>query len=182
MSLASMASTNVNAHLLNAQVAAMASLAAQAAAQQQNGVNAATSNILLDRGGSPLNGGGGGCSSNLPTSQSPSLDSLANLESKTNLIVNYLPQTMTQEEFRSLFSSMGEVESCKLVRDKSTGKHSVFAHLKALCNEARSVCLRISLLTPFRASATRRGEQIARTVAVISRMFILRRFFQNLFK
>lgn len=43
-------------------------------------------------------------------------------ESKTNLIVNYLPQTMTQEEIRSLFSSIGEVESCKLIRDKMTGK------------------------------------------------------------
>ena len=42
-------------------------------------------------------------------------------ESKTNLIVNYLPQTMTQEEIRSLFSSIGEVESCKLIRDKLTG-------------------------------------------------------------
>jgi len=36
--------------------------------------------------------------------------------------VNYLPQTMTQEEIRSLFSSIGEVESCKLIRDKVTGK------------------------------------------------------------
>lgn len=43
-------------------------------------------------------------------------------ESKTNLIVNYLPQTMTQEEIRALFSSIGEVESCKLIRDKVTGK------------------------------------------------------------
>lgn len=42
-------------------------------------------------------------------------------ESKTNLIVNYLPQTMTQEEIRALFSSIGEVESCKLIRDKVTG-------------------------------------------------------------
>lgn len=42
-------------------------------------------------------------------------------ESKTNLIVNYLPQTMTQEEIRLLFSSIGEVESCKLIRDKVTG-------------------------------------------------------------
>ncbi|XP_019765238.1 ELAV-like protein 3 isoform X1 [Dendroctonus ponderosae] len=45
-------------------------------------------------------------------------------ESKTNLIVNYLPQTMTQEEIRSLFSSIGEVESCKLIRDKVTDKIS----------------------------------------------------------
>ncbi|XP_046682274.1 ELAV-like protein 3 isoform X6 [Homalodisca vitripennis] len=43
-------------------------------------------------------------------------------ESKTNLIVNYLPQTMTQEEIRSLFSSIGDVESCKLIRDKVTGQ------------------------------------------------------------
>lgn len=43
-------------------------------------------------------------------------------DSKTNLIVNYLPQTMTQEDLRSLFSSIGEVESCKLIRDKVTGR------------------------------------------------------------
>ena len=43
-------------------------------------------------------------------------------DSKTNLIVNYLPQTMSQEEIRSLFSSIGEVESCKLIRDKATGR------------------------------------------------------------
>jgi ELAV like protein 2/3/4 len=41
--------------------------------------------------------------------------------SKTNLIVNYLPQTMSQEEVKSLFGSIGEVESCKLIRDKVTG-------------------------------------------------------------
>lgn len=46
-------------------------------------------------------------------------------ESKTNLIVNYLPQTMTQEEIRSLFSSIGEVESCKLIRDKVTGESQI---------------------------------------------------------
>lgn len=47
-------------------------------------------------------------------------------ESKTNLIVNYLPQTMTQEEIRSLFSSIGDVESCKLIRDKVTGTFNIF--------------------------------------------------------
>ena len=50
-------------------------------------------------------------------------------DSKTNLIVNYLPQTMTQEEIRSLFSSVGEVESCKLIRDKVTGQyHHQYRH------------------------------------------------------
>ena len=46
-------------------------------------------------------------------------------DSKTNLIVNYLPQNMTQEEIRSLFSSIGEVESCKLVRDKTSGEFRI---------------------------------------------------------
>lgn len=49
-------------------------------------------------------------------------------ESKTNLIVNYLPQSMTQDEIRSLFSSIGEVESCKLIRDKLSGKRSAFSY------------------------------------------------------
>lgn len=59
-----------------------------------------------------------------------------NDESKTNLIVNYLPQTMTQEEIRSLFSSIGELESCKLIRDKMTGpsRHSVLKFLKYFTN------------------------------------------------
>lgn len=48
-------------------------------------------------------------------------------ESKTNLIINYLPQGMTQEEVRSLFSSVGEIESCKLVRDKMTGGLDLFS-------------------------------------------------------
>lgn len=43
-------------------------------------------------------------------------------ESRTNLIVNYLPQSMSQDELRSLFSSVGEVESAKLIRDKVAGK------------------------------------------------------------
>lgn len=41
---------------------------------------------------------------------------------RTNLIINYLPQTMTQDEIKDLFTSIGPIESCKLVRDKSTGQ------------------------------------------------------------
>ncbi|XP_060515997.1 ELAV-like protein 3 isoform X3 [Cylas formicarius] len=66
----------------------------------------------LDSGVGQQNGGSG---NNVGSGQE---------ESKTNLIVNYLPQTMTQEEIRSLFSSIGEVESCKLIRDKVTEKYS----------------------------------------------------------
>ena len=57
-------------------------------------------------------------------------------ESKTNLIVNYLPQVrssftkiiifknliqnMTHDHLRELFRSIGEIENCKLVRNKET--------------------------------------------------------------
>lgn len=45
---------------------------------------------------------------------------------RTNLIVNYLPQSMSQDELCSLFSSVGEVESAKLIRDKAAGNnHSI---------------------------------------------------------
>uniref|UniRef100_A0A674M9H7 ELAV-like protein n=1 Tax=Takifugu rubripes TaxID=31033 RepID=A0A674M9H7_TAKRU len=70
---------------------------------------------------------GGGTTANGPTTNnhgcpSPMQTGPTNDDSKTNLIVNYLPQNMTQEEFRSLFGSIGEIESCKLVRDKITGQ------------------------------------------------------------
>jgi len=41
--------------------------------------------------------------------------------SSTNLIINYLPQTLTDEEFRSMFLSVGPIKSSKIVRDKQTG-------------------------------------------------------------
>jgi len=43
-------------------------------------------------------------------------------DNQTNLIVNYLPQTMSQDDLRTLFSSLGELDSCKLIRDKSSGR------------------------------------------------------------
>ncbi|KAG8595457.1 hypothetical protein GDO81_001523 [Engystomops pustulosus] len=62
----------------------------------------------------------GNCQNNINNCSSP-VDSSNTEDSKTNLIVNYLPQNMTQEELKSLFGSIGEIESCKLVRDKITG-------------------------------------------------------------
>ena len=38
------------------------------------------------------------------------------------LIVNYLPQSLKEEQFKALFSQIGEMKSCKLVFDKQTGK------------------------------------------------------------
>jgi ELAV like protein 2/3/4 len=51
-------------------------------------------------------------------------DDESNLSDKirTNLIINYLPQTMTQDEIKDLFGSIGAIESCKLVRDKTSGQ------------------------------------------------------------
>nr|CDS33434.1 ELAVprotein 2:3:4 [Hymenolepis microstoma] len=49
---------------------------------------------------------------------------------KTNLIVNYLPPYMNQDEVKALFSSIGEVESCKLVREKTSGESLGYAFVK----------------------------------------------------
>ena len=49
----------------------------------------------------------------------PSDDYIESLQ--TNLIVNYLPQSLTDEEFRSMFLSIGPVTSTKIVRDKNSG-------------------------------------------------------------
>lgn len=40
---------------------------------------------------------------------------------KTNLIVNYLPQQMTDEEFEDLFKKFGSMKSCKIVRNRVSG-------------------------------------------------------------
>uniref|UniRef100_A0A8C4QBD8 ELAV-like protein n=1 Tax=Eptatretus burgeri TaxID=7764 RepID=A0A8C4QBD8_EPTBU len=77
-------------------------------------------------GGGAVNGPSGSSSSSacslLGASMGPGPSVQSSEDSKTNLIVNYLPQTMTQEEMRSLFGSIGEIESCKLIRDKITGQ------------------------------------------------------------
>ncbi|MEE6459040.1 hypothetical protein FKM82_000521 [Ascaphus truei] len=62
------------------------------------------------------------CPNTINNNCSSPVDSGNTEDSKTNLIVNYLPQNMTQEELKSLFGSIGEIESCKLVRDKITGQ------------------------------------------------------------
>jgi hypothetical protein len=54
---------------------------------------------------------------------SPTLSSPAggvNGSSRTNLIINYLPQTMSNDEVQQMFSAVGELASCKLVKDKIT--------------------------------------------------------------
>lgn len=40
---------------------------------------------------------------------------------QSNLIINYLPQTLADDEFRRIFEGMGPVTSAKIVRNKATG-------------------------------------------------------------
>ncbi|XP_052789091.1 ELAV-like protein 1 [Mya arenaria] len=40
---------------------------------------------------------------------------------KTNLIINYLPQTYSDDEMFTLFSTIGTVVNCRIIRDKSSG-------------------------------------------------------------
>lgn len=40
------------------------------------------------------------------------------MKAQTNLIVNYLPPSMTEDEIRNLFNQVGKVISCKLIKDK----------------------------------------------------------------
>ena len=39
-------------------------------------------------------------------------------KAKTNLIVNYLPHSMNEDDVKNLFSAVGNVQSCKLIKDK----------------------------------------------------------------
>ena len=40
---------------------------------------------------------------------------------QTNLIINYLPQTLADDELKTLFLSMGPIKTSKIVRDRATG-------------------------------------------------------------
>lgn len=53
---------------------------------------------------------------NASSSSTSSLSAACN-NSGTNLIVNYLPQDMTERELHSMFSTMGPIESCRIMRD-----------------------------------------------------------------
>ncbi|XP_015123564.1 sex-lethal homolog isoform X1 [Diachasma alloeum] len=42
-------------------------------------------------------------------------------DARTNLIINYLPQSMTEKELYSMFVTIGPVESCRVMKDYKTG-------------------------------------------------------------
>ncbi|VDO01566.1 unnamed protein product [Rodentolepis nana] len=61
--------------------------------------------------------------SGLHLNSSQSVPSLVNNEdrSRTNLIINYLPQRFDQHDLHSLFEQIGSIRQCKLIRDRVTG-------------------------------------------------------------
>lgn len=48
----------------------------------------------------------------------------------TNLIINYLPQSFTQTELRSLFSNIGVVKECNIIKDRITKRHLGYGFVK----------------------------------------------------
>lgn len=55
--------------------------------------------------------------------------------SKTNLIVNYLPQTMTEKDLYSLFITVGPLESCRVMKDFKTGYSYGFGFVNYTCED-----------------------------------------------
>lgn len=54
----------------------------------------------------------------LPQQQQQSHQQMkGNEEPRTNLIINYLPQSMTEKDLYSLFVTIGPVESCRVMKD-----------------------------------------------------------------
>jgi RNA recognition motif-containing protein len=47
-----------------------------------------------------------------------------------NLIVNYIPQSMSEADLKSLFEPFGSVESCKLMLERGTGKSLGYGFVK----------------------------------------------------
>jgi len=45
---------------------------------------------------------------------------------RANLIVNYLPQSLKEQDFNQLFSKIGPLKACKLMFDRTTGLNFVF--------------------------------------------------------
>ena len=52
------------------------------------------------------------------------------MDAKTNLIVNYLPSSLNQDDVKKMFERVGAVLSCKLVRSKVTGQSLGYAFIQ----------------------------------------------------
>ncbi|XP_058821131.1 protein sex-lethal-like isoform X4 [Topomyia yanbarensis] len=87
---------------------------------------------------------------NVPQTSSSSTSSLSGMNfgpggsnySGTNLIVNYLPQDMIERELYSMFSTMGPIESCRIMRDLKTGYSYGFGFINFLTEDAAQRAIR----------------------------------------
>ena len=48
----------------------------------------------------------------------------------TNLIVNYVPSSIQEAEFRKMFEPFGEIASCRLIFDRLSGRHMGYGFVK----------------------------------------------------
>eukprot|EP01103_Thecamoeba_quadrilineata_P016409 TRINITY_DN547_c0_g1_i1.p1 TRINITY_DN547_c0_g1~~TRINITY_DN547_c0_g1_i1.p1 ORF type:complete len:279 (-),score=28.57 TRINITY_DN547_c0_g1_i1:429-1265(-) len=53
----------------------------------------------------------------------------------TNLFINYLPQEVTDEALRNMFLPFGDIESCKVMLDLTTGQSRCFGFVKFRTSE-----------------------------------------------
>lgn len=87
---------------------------------------------------------------NAPHTSSSSTSSLSGMNfgpggsnfSGTNLIVNYLPQDMAERELYSMFSTIGPIESCRIIRDVKTGYSYGFGFVNFINEDAAQRAIR----------------------------------------
>ena len=82
-----------------------------------------------------------------------------------NLIVNYLPQSLTDDEFRSLFESIGNVKASKIIRERGTQTSYGFGFIEyedeALASRAIEVLNGLQLQNKrIKVAYSRQGENI----------------------
>lgn len=98
---------------------------------------------------STFGGSGGGGGGNAQQTSSSSTSSLSGMNfgtgsnnAGTNLIVNYLPQDMTERDLYSMFSAMGPIETCRIMRDVKTGYSYGFGFVNFLSEDAAQRAIR----------------------------------------
>jgi len=62
-------------------------------------------------------------------------------EDQTNLIVNYLPQNVTEEKLKDMFSQFGELEHVKLMLDKQTQSSMGYGFVKYVKPESAAAAI-----------------------------------------
>lgn len=83
-----------------------------------------SSNVQIDTSASAAAGPQQNGSQQQNSSESnTSNGSQGSVNNRSNLIVNYLPQSVKEHDFNLLFSKIGPLKSCKLMFDRTTGSN-----------------------------------------------------------